>query len=131
MPGNTELVLVDTSVWIDALRGETPIVVKVTQGLLKDDRAVTCGPVLFELKRGLRISERKKILPLFDALVRLSFKENDWDAAGDLDASLRKKGITLPPMDIIIARACLHHKVSLFTLDKHFSSVHGLQLFEP
>jgi predicted nucleic acid-binding protein len=131
MAGNTEPILLDTSVWIDALRGKTATIIEITQGLLNDDRAVTCGPVLFEIKRGLRPPERKKILPLFDALVRLPFDETDWDAAGDLDTSLRKKGFTIPPMDIIIARICLHQKVFLFTLDKHFRSVPGLKLFEP
>ena len=131
MACNTESVLLDTSVWIDALRGKTSSIVAITQDLLKDDRVLTCGPVIFEIKRGLRPSERKKILPLFDALIRLSFDETVWDAAGDLDASLRKKGITIPPMDVMIAQVCLHHKVSLFTLDEHFRSVHGLKVFEP
>jgi predicted nucleic acid-binding protein len=126
-----ESVLLDTSIWIDALRGKTPNIVALTQGLLNDDRALTCGPVIFEIKRGLRSPERKKILPLFDALIRLSFDEAMWDAAGDLDASLRKKGVTIPPMDVLIARICLHHKVALFTLDEHFRLVPGLQVFEP
>jgi len=126
-----ESVLLDTSIWVDALRGKTPNIVALTQGLLNDDRALTCGPVIFELKRGLRSPERKKILPLFDALIRLSFDEAIWDAAGDLDASLRKKGVTIPPMDVLIAQICLHHKVVLFTLDEHFRSVPGLQVFEP
>jgi tRNA(fMet)-specific endonuclease VapC len=126
-----ESVLLDTSIWIDALRGKTPNIVALTQGLLNDDRALTCGPVIFEIKRGLRSPERKKILPLFDALIRLSFDEAIWDAAGDLDASLRKKGVKIPPMDVLIAQICLHHKVVLFTLDEHFRSVPGLQVFEP
>jgi predicted nucleic acid-binding protein len=126
-----ESVLLDTSIWIDALRGKTPNIVALTQGLLNDDRALTCGPVIFEIKRGLRSPERKKILPLFDALIRLSFDEAIWDAAGDLDASLRKKGVTIPPMDVLIAQICLHHKVVLFSLDEHFRSVPGLQVFEP
>lgn len=126
-----ESILLDTSVWIDVLRGKTPNMVALTQRLLNDDRVLTCGPVIFEIKRGLRSPERKKILPLFDALIRLSFDEVTWDAAGDLDASLRKKGVTIPPMDVLIAQICLHHKVSLFTLDEHFRSVPGLQVFEP
>ena len=126
-----ESVLLDTSIWVDALRGKTPNIVALTQGLLNDDRALTCGPVIFEIKRGLRSPERKKILPLFDALIRLSFDEAIWDAAGDLDASLRKKGVTIPPMDVLIAQICLHHKVVLFSLDEHFRSVPGLQVFEP
>lgn len=131
MTGNLESVLLDTSIWIDALRGKTPDNVAVTQRLLNDDRVLSCGPVIFEIKRGLRPPERKKILPLFDALIRLSVDETVWGAAGDLDASLRKKGITIPPMDVIIAQVCLHHKVFLFSLDAHFHSVPGLKMFEP
>lgn len=131
MANNMESVLLDTSVWIDALQGKTPHIVKITQELLNEDRILTCGPVIFEIKRGLRPPERKKILPLFDALIRLSVDETIWDAGGDLDASLRKKGITIPPMDILIAQVCLHHKVFLFTLDEHFRSVPRLKIFEP
>jgi predicted nucleic acid-binding protein len=131
MADNLDSVLLDTSVWIDAFQGKTPDIVAVVQGLLNDDRILTCGPVIFEIKRGLRPPERKKILPLFNALIHLSVDETVWDAAGDLDASLRKKGITIPPMDVIIAQVCLHHKVFLFTLDEHFRSVSGLKLFEP
>ena len=98
--------------------------------ILKDDRILICGPVLFEIKRGLRPPDRKKILPLFDALIRLSVDETVWDAAGDLDALLRKNGITIPPMDVIIAQICLHHKVAIFTLDEHFHSIPGLKFFE-
>ena len=131
MTGDKEPVLLDTSVWIDAFRGNTTDIVTATQALLNDDRVLTCGPVIFEINRGLRPRERKKILPLFDALIRLSFDETAWDAAGHLDASLRKKGITIPPMDVIIAQVCLHHKVLLFTLDEHFRSIPGLKVFEP
>ena len=131
MAGNKESVMLDTSVWIDAFRGNTPNIVAVTQALLNDDRIVICGPVIFEIKRGLRPADRKKILPLMDALIRLSVDETVWDNAGDLDATLRKKGITIPPMDVIIAQICLHHKVSLFTMDKHFHSISELKFFEP
>jgi len=130
MVTNIESVLLDTSVWIDALQGRTPHIVKMTQELLNEDRILTCGPVIFEIKRGLRPPERKKILPLFDALIRLSVDETIWDAGGDLDASLRKKGITIPAMDVIIAQVCLHHKIFLFTLDEHFRSVPRLKIFE-
>jgi predicted nucleic acid-binding protein len=130
MAGNIASIMLDTSVWIDALRGKTPHIVAVTQALLNDDRIVTCGPVIFEIKRGLRPANRKKILPLMDALIRLSVDEAVWDNAGDLDARLRKKGITIPPMDVIIAQICLHHKVSLFTLDKHFRSISELKFVD-
>lgn len=122
------LIVADTSVWIDALRGKTPAIVARMQQLLNEDSIATCGPVLFEIKRGLRPPERKTVLPLFDALTRLSFDENMWEAAGDLDASLRRNGITIPPMDLLIAQICLSHDVFLFTLDDHFLSIPGLKI---
>ena len=105
--------------------------VAASRRLLNDDRAVTCGPVLFEISRGLRSAERKRILGLLGALLRLSFEEAIWDAAGNLDALLRKRGLTLPPMDLLVAQLCLHHQVRLFTLDEHFQSVPGLRFFKP
>jgi tRNA(fMet)-specific endonuclease VapC len=130
MTSSKESVLLDTSVWIDALRGRTPEIVSLTRELLNDDRVLICGPVIFEINRGLRHTERKKITSFFDALTRLPVEEGVWEQAGDLDASLRRKGTTISPMDILIAQICQHHDVSLFTLDEHFSSVPGLKLFQ-
>jgi predicted nucleic acid-binding protein len=131
MRRDTEPVLLDTSVWVEALRGSSQDLVGVTQGLLRDDRVLICGPVLFEINRGLRPSERKRVAALLDALVRLPVDESIWDAAGHLDASLRDRGITIPPMDVLIAQTCLHHNVILFTLGEHFRSIPGLKLFSP
>jgi predicted nucleic acid-binding protein len=120
-------VLIDTSVWIDALRGKTQNVVADVRTLLEKDLAVTCGPVLMELRRGLRPEERKKVLPLFNAVRRIDFEEEDWEMAGDLDATLRNKGVTVPPVDMLIARVCLRHKLPIFTLDGHFRDIPGLK----
>jgi len=121
-------VLVDTSVWIDAFRGRTSEIVQRTRALIKEDHALTCGPVIFEIKRGLRAAERNGILALFDALVRLEVDETIWESAGDLGASLRKHGYTIPPMDLIIAQVARHHNVPLMTLDEHFRAIPGLKL---
>lgn len=127
----SESVMVDTSVWISAFRGKSGDVVKITRQLLNNDRVLTCGPVLFEIRRGMRESERKRTMSLMEAMIRLPFGESDWDRAGELDGLLRSQGITLPPMDVLIARICLHHKVPLFSLDRHFESVPNLKLFLP
>jgi predicted nucleic acid-binding protein len=128
MAGSLTPVLVDTSAWIAGLRGSLPEVVSLLRQLLADDLAVTCGPVLFEIRRGLRPSERKRILSLFEAMGRLPFREKDWELAGDLDASLRRQGRSLPAADVLIAHLCLKHKVALLTLDDHFAAVPGLRL---
>lgn len=131
MTADNEVVLIDTSVWIASFRGKPANVTEITGTLLKEDRDLTCGPVLFEIRRGLRLHERKTIMPLMEAVIRLSLDEQDWELAGDLDASLRKRGITIPPIDSLIARVCLRHDVPLFTLDRHFNSVSDISLFKP
>jgi predicted nucleic acid-binding protein len=128
MAARPEPVLIDTSAWIDAFQEKTPWVTQIIRTLLEEDRAVTCGPVLFEIRRGLQPSERKKVLPLFDALHLLPFEEIDWSEAGELDAALRKKGRTLPSMDVLIAHICMKHKTSILTLDGHFQFVPGLNI---
>lgn len=126
-----EPVLLDTSIWIASFRGNPQDVTTITKQLLNEDLVVTCGPVLFEVRRGLRASERNRIMLLMGAIPCLSFIEEDWEHAGDLDASLRSKGITVPPMDSLIAHICSKYDIPLYTLDKHFDSVDKIRLFKP
>lgn len=121
-------VLIDTSAWIDAFQERTAWVARRIRTLLEEDRAATCGPVLFEIRRGMKPGERKKVLPLFDALHRLPFEETDWSEAGEMDAALRRTGHTLPAMDVLIAHLCMKHKTSILTLDAHFRFVPGLNV---
>jgi len=122
------LILIDTSAWIDALRGKTPRIVSVVRHLLENDLAATCGPVMMEIRRGLRNNERKKVLSLFNAVHRFNFHEEDWELAGELDAMLREKGITVPPVDLLIARICIRYKLQLLTKDEHFKNIPGLKI---
>ena len=121
--------MLDTSVWVSAFRNEDADVTARTRDMLTKDVVLTCGPILLEIRRGLKRRERARLVPLLDALRRVNFHEADWDEAGDLDAKLRQRGITIPPMDILIARLCLRENLPLWTLDTHFESVPGLKLF--
>jgi predicted nucleic acid-binding protein len=126
MPDNA--IMLDTSVWVSIFRGHAPELIAQCRNMLRRDRVVTCSPVMFELRRGLSRKNRKTVIPLLGAIPRIGMSEADWDAAGDLDASLRLQGITIPPMDILIARICLHHNVPLLTLDQHFQKIPKLEL---
>ncbi len=48
--------------------------------------------------------------------------------AGRLSASLRKKGVTLPYSDILIAAIALENDLSILTVDKHFSQIPELKI---
>jgi predicted nucleic acid-binding protein len=121
-------ILLDTSVWVDALRGRTPTVVEAVRDLLREDRIVRCDVVGAELRVGLRDRERRKVLDLFSAVPNVAVDSADWEAAGDLGARLRERGVTIPLTDLLIARVCLRHGLELFSLDAHFQHVEGLKL---
>lgn len=123
-------VMVDTSTWIEAFRGRSEAVLETIRTLLAEDRVLTCGPVLCEIRRGLRVHERTRVLPLLGAIPRLGFDDDDWDEAGLLDADLRSLGVTIPPFDLLIARVCLRENVPIYTTDEHFDRIPGLRRFE-
>lgn len=121
----TDPVLVDTSAWIAFFRGDEPVASQVDQ-LLAAGSAAFCGVVELELRQGLRPKERELVLSLLSAATRLPTEEADWAQAGDLLTSLRRKGLTLPGSDGLIAHLALRHKVALLEHDKHFANVPGL-----
>ncbi len=121
-------VLLDTSAWVDALRGRTASVVEAVGDLLREDRVVRCDVVGAELRVGLRDRERRKVLDLFNAVPNVPVDSTDWERAGDLGASLRRSGVTLPMTDLLVAQVCLRHGFELFSLDAHFQRIEGLRL---
>lgn len=61
------MILVDTSAWIDFFRGRGPLAARVDE-LIESDQVALCGPVVTELRRGLRSqAERGRVLPLLAA----------------------------------------------------------------
>ena len=121
--------LPDTCVWIDFLKNRnTPLTIQLEQKLLQGE-VYTCGVVLYELLQGIRNpGEDVQVRAAFDALVMLEVTAKTWVGAAKLSAELRKKGITLPMSDIIIAAVALEHNVTIMTVDQHFQQVPGLLL---
>ncbi|MBZ0272946.1 PIN domain-containing protein [bacterium] len=129
MGADIEGVFIDTSAWIDAFRDENSAAAATIGHLTQQGQALTGGPVLFEILRGLRPDERRRVVPLLDAIPRLPFTEKDWTEAGALDMRLRSRGTTLPRLDVLIAHICLKNALPIYTPDRHFDAVPGLALY--
>ena len=119
-------VLVDTSAWVAFFRGSVPGRSEV-RALVADNRAVRCGPVELELRRGLRRSEAAAVLGVWSAVPPLAVEAIDFTSAADLLRDLRENGRTLLSMDGLIAALALRCEVPLLSLDPHFAMVPGLQ----
>jgi len=89
--------------------------------LLDENRAAVSGIVLAELLTGIA-SEREQHF-LEECFLGLPFLEADREifaAAGKMGSALRKKGLTVPITDLLIAALAKTHGLTVLTLDSHF-----------
>ena len=122
-------ILVDTSVWIEYFRPDSATG-NLLETLLPENSVVTCGIVLFELMQGVKSDKEKTVV--MNALSGLPYREMNeqlWLRSAELSSSLKKKGLTLPLSDIFIAAIAIEHKLSVFTLDKHFEQIPGVVIY--
>ena len=114
-------VLIDTSAWVDFLRpGLRPLGERVDE-LLGADQARICGVVITELLHGIKGGgEERQVLWLLERVWRIETIEQDWDDAGNLLRTLRKKGLTVPVTDAMVAVVAKRNGVAVLTADDHF-----------
>jgi predicted nucleic acid-binding protein len=117
------LILVDTSAWIGFFSDERPIAAMVDRAL-EADEAVLCGPVITELRRGIKsAAESRKVLPLLLSCHQLPQPADLWNEAGALGFALARKGLTAKSLDLLIATYALAHGVPILSLDRDFLSI--------
>ena len=92
---------------------------------LADGSAAVCGMVELEVLQNVRPGE-DDVRGLMRSTLRLTTDEGDYRAAGELLAELRRKGVTLPATDGLIAQIALRYQVPLLEFDKHFEHFEGL-----
>ena len=130
------MVLVDSSVWIESLRREGRLDVKLAlEGLLEEYEAAWCGPVKLEVLGGARAQDREKLEVHFSCIPYLSMTDGARDAAKSMAWRLRDQGCTAPWNDILIASLAIKADCRVYALDKHFEhfsrSGVGVRLYQP
>ncbi|MDE3099595.1 MAG: PIN domain-containing protein [Verrucomicrobiota bacterium] len=128
------MVLVDSSVWIEALRREGRLEVKVTlQGLLEEYEATWCGPVKLEVLGGARQQDRERLEAHFSCIPYYQMKEPSWEAAKNLAWRLRDRGCLTPWNDVLIAALSVEADCRIYAVDKHFEMMRnagaGIRLY--
>lgn len=117
-----ERFLVDTSIWIFALRKDpVPQIRDRIDGLLKEDAVVTAGIIKLEILSGAKTEkEYNRLKSRLDALESLQTDESVWQTACKHGFALRRKGMTIPSTDILIATCAVQAGVILLHADAHF-----------
>lgn len=118
-------VLADTSAWIASFRERGNEKLKdYLRSALELDHVVITNIVILELLQGCRtqkeydaMKERLGILPLFQ------IDEKTWQIAYEAGYALRRKGITVPTVDILICALAKAHGLKVLHHDDHMRSM--------
>jgi predicted nucleic acid-binding protein len=113
------MILADTSVWIDFLRGTPSAAANELDERLAAHDVLMCGPVATELLTGLGASERLQTWKILSAMAWADIARSDWFVAGDLRAALREEGVQVSLPDVLIAAAAAN-RATLWTRDRSF-----------
>lgn len=129
------MVLVDSSVWIEAARRHGDLAIKVgLEGLLEAAEAMHCGVIRFEVLGGARVEDRKRLSAYFDCVPYRPFDDQAWDFAKEQAWRLRDKGQTIPWNDILIGSLAFQWDCRVYAKDQHFErmrDVIGIRLYNP
>ncbi len=129
------MVLVDTSIWVEASRRDGDPTAKLgLEGLLEEYEAALCGPVRLEFLGGARKPERQWLSSRLDCLPLIEVTAADWETAVAHSWTLRDQGETVPWNDILIATIALRVGMRVYARDRHFEAagrILGLRLYEP
>ena len=122
---NKELALLDTSIWIHYLRpaGQQELKTTVKNALI-EGRVLSCSVVKTEILVGSRDEKSfAKLSKHLEAVPGVSIDGVVWEGAARLGYTLRKKGITIPLSDLLIAEAAMQRGVVLWHADNHFEEI--------
>jgi len=119
---SSNLVLIDTSVWILALRkSPPPAVTDEVSHLLAENRVAIVPLIRLELLGVTKsLNEFNRLKDRLSALHQIPADEANWEAAIQLAFKLRQQGRAIPYTDIIIASAAIVNECMLLHSDGHF-----------
>lgn len=118
-------ILVDTSVWIDVFHKSCQEKLKISMETLLLEQKVAITPLIkLEILSGaLNQVEFNSLKEELDALRELEFTAEIWEFASQSGFFLRRKGITVPHADLLLASCCHFYQCPLWHQDKHFDLI--------
>jgi predicted nucleic acid-binding protein len=119
------VILLDASALIEYYRpsGDAAVRSAVAEVIAADLAAVN-GIVQVEILAFAAGEEERRLLEAdFQALHHLDLGRQQLDLACDLGFTLRRRGVTIPATDLIIAASAITSQAELFHLDGHFDRI--------
>jgi len=116
------LCVLDTSVWISALRKDfLPQARNLVARLIDEEQVLILPIIKLELLAGTKTrKEFSRLKMRLDALPEIEMSEGVWETAQSLAFLLRKNGLAIPLIDTIILASAKSASAMLIHNDKHF-----------
>ena len=124
------LIVVDTSVWIDALREPTGEEANTLKGLLDADEVALPVPVRVELLSGIAKKERLRVQRALTGLPVLAINDETWSILEDFATRAAIVGQRFTVTDLLIASAARELGALVWSLDSDFERMERAGLVE-
>ena len=133
-------VLVDTSVWLLALRRQSPnlspneaMLKSAFAELVNEGRVLIIGPIRQELLSGLREEAQfSRLRELLRSFPDLQLNTEAFERAAQMANQCSSRGLASTPTDMLICSMAYHAKVPIYSTDRDFhgySKVLPVRLF--
>jgi len=125
------VILVDSSVWIAAWRGDGSAANTLSR-LIEGGDAVINPLIRTELLQGARDRRHQQELKgLLTPITVLPLPESLWNKAPEIYLQSRERGTTLTTIDCLIATHARIERIMLWSLDQALSKVPGVRALNP
>lgn len=116
--------MIDTSVWIDYFRDTDSELNDFIDLLLDEDRVYINGIIRAEILIGARnTNEYESIKNSLEGIHTVEMDNQTFNETGRIGFQLKRKGITVPLSDLIIAVQCALNRLTLIQKDKHYQCI--------
>jgi len=121
---NQRKYMIDTSVWIDYFRDSDKGLNDFIDHLIDEDVVYTNGIIKTELLIGTKTPKEYDLTKNnLDCLYTIDLDNQIFDEVSKVGFQLKRKGITVPLSDLIIAVQCFQHRLILLEKDRHFQKI--------
>ncbi len=122
------MILVDTSAQFDFFRDRKPLA-NIVDHALDENSVAICGPIFTELTRDFKdVKERDRVVPLLQACRFLTQPLDLWETAGQYGFELKRLGIAVKTIDLLIACFAMAHGLPVLAADQDFKMMQAASL---
>jgi len=124
------MIVVDTSVWINAFRDQNSSEARRLSQLLDDDNVAIAAPIRIEILSGARRADLPRLSRMLSALPTFYPSEATWQRIEEWFGTIKSAGDQFGVGDLLIAAIGAEHHSAIWSLDTNFIRTGKLKFIE-